>query len=204
MRGLGIRAGKGVYRVRCNGQGMRPGWVSKRGKRTQEGKRVRECRGCGRAGCGGVGEGKDVLKARGSRVMQGMQRTGSEGGQGFEKGRGCRGSVRGRGLSCAGSAGEAVSGRSRSSEGSKSTRMGAGAVPGSEGLLTDTPGVEAARRGCREHMDAGPAGGGRPGRLYPRSRRGGDAGAPRRAGPGPGPSPARPVLSSARSSLPPV
>lgn len=102
--------------------------------------------------------------------MQGIQRTGSEGGQGFEKGKGCRGSVRGRGFSRAGSVGETVSGRSRSGEWSRSARRGAGAVPGSEGLLTDTPGVEAARRGCREHMGAEPAGGGRPKRLYPRSR----------------------------------
>lgn len=176
---------------------MRSGWVSERGKGTQEGKGVRGCRGCGCAGWGGVGEGKDVLKARGSGVMQGMQRTRSEGGQGFEKGRACRGSVRGSGFSGARSAGEPVSGRSRSGEGCRSARMGAGAVPGSEGLLTDTPGVEAARRGCREHMGAGPAGGGRPKATLPRSRRGGDASAPRRAGPGP--SPARPVLCSARS-----
>lgn len=43
-------------------------------------------------------------------------------------------------------------------------------------------------------MGAEPAGGGRPKRFFSRSRRGGDAGPPRRAGPGQGPSPARLVL----------
>lgn len=62
---------------------------------------------------------------------------------GVTEGRGCRGSGRGRGFSRAWSAGEPVSGNSRSGEESRSARMGAGAVPGSGGLLTDTPGMEA-------------------------------------------------------------
>lgn len=101
-------------------QGMWPCRVEKGrgGKERSEGSGIRSHAGDAmyrERGRAGVREGKEVLGVRE--------------GRGIQPRRECR---------------EPVSGRRRNSEGSGSARMRAGAVPGSEGLLTDTPGVEAA------------------------------------------------------------